>query len=163
MKKEVIINTPDVLGGSPRLKGRRLDVAHVIWGITDYDNSNLASYKEDFQVTNDEIRHAILYCKDEICELQEVVQSCNGCSKKFRNDFDSFEEYLEYFGDVRRIEIDKQQFDIIRDKTILLGGLENHKKDFLGNDIWKKAKILYKELKETLDLPKSYEEIIEEL
>ena len=47
MKDEIIINTPEVIGGSPRLKDRRLDVAHVIFGITDYDNSNIESYKED--------------------------------------------------------------------------------------------------------------------
>ena len=86
MKNELVISSFNVLGGSPRLSGRRLDVQHVIWGITKYDNYRISSYMEDFEVSRDDIRHAIMYCKDEICELNNVLQSCNGCSKKFKKD-----------------------------------------------------------------------------
>lgn len=82
MNSLLIVSTENVLGGSPRLNGRRLDVRHVIYGFT----IESTTYKQDFEVSEEEIKHAILYCKDEVCELDKVPQACSGCSKKIEKD-----------------------------------------------------------------------------
>ncbi|MFT5618857.1 MAG: hypothetical protein ACI85I_002092 [Arenicella sp.] len=163
MKKEIVVSTEDTLGGSPRLDGRRLDIRHVIWGIIEYDNANIKSYQDDFEVTTDQIRHAIMYCKDEICELQNVPQSCNGCSKKFRKDTKTWEEYLQEEGIPEDIQIGNNDFTKLGNSLILLGDLEDYKKEFEGVDTWKTAQVLYLKFKETLCLTKSYEQIISKI
>jgi uncharacterized protein (DUF433 family) len=160
MKKELIISTEHTLGGSPRLDGRRLDVRHVIWGITEFDNGNIQSYQDDFDVTNEQIRHAIMYCKDEICELQDVPQSCNGCSKRFQNDTETWEEYVQEMGGIKKIETDGEPIIKLGDNSILLSELKDHKKDFEGVDSWKTAQTLYQKLKDEFDLPETYEKLI---
>lgn len=162
MKKELIISTEHTLGGSPRLDGRRLDVRHVIWGITEFDNGDIKSYQDDFEVTNEQIRHAIMYCKDEICELQEVPQSCNGCSKKFRKDTETWKEYLQEMGGIEKIETDDETIIKVGVNTILLGDLENHKKDFKGADSWETAQSLFQNLKDEFNLPETYEMLTNE-
>jgi uncharacterized protein (DUF433 family) len=162
MKKELIISTEHTLGGSPRLDGRRLDVRHVIWGITEYDNGEIQSYQDDFEITNEQIRHTIMYCKDEICELQEVAQSCNGCSKRFRKDTETWEEYIQEMGGIEKIETDNESIIKLGDNSILLGDLEGHKKDFEGVNSWETAKALHQKLKEEFNLPESYEKLINE-
>lgn len=162
MKKELIISTEHTLGGSPRLNGRRLDVRHVIWGITEFDNGNIQSYQNDFEVTNEQIRHAIMYCKDEICELQDIPQSCNGCSKRFRKDTETWEEYIQENGGIEKIETDNESITKLGDNSILLGDLEDHKKDFEGVDSWETAKTLYQKLKDEFNLPETYEKLINE-
>lgn len=162
MKKELIISTEHTLGGSPRLDGRRLDVRHVIWGITEYDNGEIQSYQDDFEITNEQIRHTIMYCKDEICELQEVAQSCNGCSKRFRKDTETWEEYIQEMGGIEKIETDNESIIKLGDNSILLGDLEGHKKVFEGVNSWETAKALHQKLKEEFNLPESYEKLINE-
>ena len=163
MKKEIIISTPDVIGGSPRLKGRRLDVKHVIWGITEYADNDIKLYKEDFEVTTNEIRHAIMYCKDEICELQNVFQSCNGCSKKFKKDIENWNENIESNGNVREIETKDEKITKLDDNTFFLGTTDEYKDQFEGDDIWRIAKTLFNKYRRFLNLPKSYEQIINEI
>lgn len=160
MKKELIISTEHTLGGSPRLDGRRLDVRHLIWGITEFDSEDIQSYQDDFEVTIEEIRHAIMYCKDEICELQEVPQSCNGCSKRFRKDTETWEEYIQEIGGIDKIETKDESIIKLGDDSILLDNLEDHKKDFEGVDSWKTAEALYQKLKDEFNLPESYEKLI---
>ena len=133
MKKEHIVATKNTLGGSPRLDGRRLDVRHVIWGITDYDNGNIVTYQEDFKVTQEQIRHAVLYCKDEICEQQKVIQSCNGCSKKFHKDLERLRE----------------------------NGMINENESDEVNP-WEVAQVLHMKLKEELNLPETYKQLFDE-
>ncbi|TRX61383.1 hypothetical protein FNH22_04825 [Fulvivirga sp. M361] len=163
MKKELIISTDHTLGGSPRLEGRRLDVRHVIWGITEFDHGDMQSYQDNFEVTTDEIRHAIMYCKDQICELQDVPQSCNGCSKRFRKDTETWEEYLKEMGGIENIETDGDPIITLGGDSILPGELEDHKKDFEGVNSWETARKLHLKLKDQLNLPASYEQIIDEI
>lgn len=162
MKKEKIISTEDTLGGSPRLGGRRLDVRHVIWGIIEFDNANIESYQDEFEVTKEQIRHAIMYCKDEICELQEVPQSCNGCSKKFRKDIETWDEYIRKNWGIDKIETDDELITKLGDNSILLGDLEDHKWDFKGVDSWERAETIYQKLKGEFNLPETYEKLINE-
>ena len=133
MKKEHIVTTKNTLGGSPRLDGRRLDVRHVIWGISDYDYGNIATYQEDFEVSQEQIRHAIMYCKDEICEQQKVAQSCSWCSKKFHKDL----ERLKENGMINEDETDEV-------------------------NSWEVAQVLHMKLKEKLGLPETYEQLFDE-
>ncbi len=159
IKNQVIISTEHTLGGSPRLNGRRLDVNHVIFGITEYDNGGIESYQGDFEVTTEQLKHAILYCKDEICEVQDVPRSCNGCSKKFQNDIKTWEEYIQLNGGIKETESSDPIFKL-GDHSILLGALEDHKKDFEGKDNWKRAAKLHESLREKLKLPDSYTQLI---
>ena len=162
MKKEIIISTEHTLGGSPRLDGRRLDVRHVIWGITEFDNGDIQSYQDYFEVSYEQIRHAIMYCKDEICELQEVIQSCNGCSKRFQKDKGTRKEYIQEMGEVKQVENGEEPIIKLGDNSILLGHLEDYKKDFEGVNSWKIAKKLYQNLKDEFNLPETYEQLINE-
>lgn len=122
--KKVIINTTDTLNGAPRLKGRRIDVGHVIWGITDYDNGDIKSYQVTFDVSIEEIKHAILYCKDQVCEIDKVNSSCNACTKSFSRYDYSFEEEKDYW------EIAGNQFHKLKTKF----NLPNDYKSLIEND-----------------------------
>ncbi|MCR9252374.1 MAG: hypothetical protein NXI20_18260 [bacterium] len=149
MKKEIIISTDDTLGGTPRLRNRRLDVFHVIDGV---NYSSKSAYKSDFLVSDLEISHAIMYCKEEICELHNVPQCCYGCSKKFRNDSPTWEDFC------KENDIDG---NISEDgTTVFLGDLEDYKKHYEGIDAWKVADKLYMEYREELNLPYTYEQLI---
>ncbi len=163
MKKELIISTEHTIGGSPRLEGKRLDIRHVIWGITEYDHGNIQSYQDDFDVTIEQIKHAIMYCKDEICELQNVPQSCNGCSKKFRKDIDTWKKYLHEKGGIKKVETEDDPIIKLGEHSILLGELEDHKKDFEGINNWEIAKKLHQKLKDEFTLPESYEQLIHQI
>ena len=71
------------ISGKPLLKGRRLDVRHVIWGITVFDPESIFTYQNQFGISLQQIRHAILYCKDEVCVRDSVNAPCTGCGKHF--------------------------------------------------------------------------------
>lgn len=146
MKKEIIVSTPNTLGGSPRLQGRRLDVNHIVWGINEYQDGKIQPFLIDFELSINQIRHSILYCKDQICELQNVPQSCNGCSKKFEKNLKTWKDYL----------------NSLNEYDIHLDSMEEHKKDFEGKDSWKIAQKLYEKNKLNLNLPSSYEKLITE-
>ena len=160
MKQELIISTEHTLGGSPRLEGRRMDVGHVIKGITQSEDDNFQSYQSSFEVSTDQVRHAIMYCKDQICELQTVPQSCSGCSKKFRKDAETWEKFLIEMGGIEPIETDGDPVIKLGDNSIYLGELEELKEDFEGIDIWEMAQVLHRKLKAKLNLPGTYEQLI---
>ncbi|MGB0524870.1 MAG: hypothetical protein ACPGJS_17990 [Flammeovirgaceae bacterium] len=162
MRKELIISTEDTLSGAPRLDGRRLDVAHLITGITEFDNGNMQSYQDDFEVTTNQIRHAIMYCMDEICELKEVPVACNGCSKKFEKDIKTWGEFVQEMGGIEQIQTEDDSIIKLGESSILMGDLEDFKAEFEGRNIWEIAKRLYHNLKEALSLPNSYEQLINE-
>jgi len=86
MNKELIVSTENTLGGSPRLDGHLLAVWHVMWWLTMFGEKGLQSYEKTFNVNPNQIRHAILHCKDEICKVNKVAKACLKCSKKFKND-----------------------------------------------------------------------------
>jgi hypothetical protein len=69
--------------GKPTLIGRKLDVRHVIWGITVFDPDSIFTYHHQFGISIQQIRHAIMYCKDEVCEKESVIHPCTGCGKSF--------------------------------------------------------------------------------
>lgn len=160
MKKELIVSTEHTLGGCPRLDGRRLDVRHVIWGITEYDDGNVETYQRDFGVTNEQVAHAIMYCKEQKCEVKNVPHSCEGCSKKFRKDAATWEEYVKDFGGINLIETDNEPIIKLGDDTFLLGDVEDHKKDYEGSNTWETAAMLYEKMKGELELPETYNELI---
>ena len=148
--EKIIISSEDIIGGSPRIKGRRLDVNHVITGIINYKSVSL--YQSDFEVSNTDVRHAIMYCKDEVCVSENVPQSCNGCSKKFSKDIKKWNK-LD-FKETKDWVINK-----VGNKSIYLGNLKELKEQFDGTDVWKNAKELYNKLKIELDLPCSYKQL----
>ncbi len=142
------------------MEGRRLDVGHVIKGITQLDVDNFQSYQNSFEVSTDQIGHAIMYCKDQICELQMVPQSCNGCSKEFRKDAETWEKFLIEMGGFEKIENDGDPIIKLGENSIYLGELEELKEEFEGIDIWEMAQVLHRKLKAKLNLPETYEQLI---
>lgn len=141
------------------MEGRRLDVGHVIKGITQSEVDNFQSYQNSLEVSTDQIRHAIMYCKDQICELQIVPQSCSGCSKKFRKDTETWEKYLKEMGGIEPIETGGDHVIKLGDNSIYLGEWEELKEDFEGIDIWEMAQVLHRKLKDKLNLPGNYEQL----
>lgn len=161
MKKELITSTEHTLGGSPRLDGRRLDVGHVIWGVTEYESTQ--SYQNDFGVTVDQVRHAIMYCKDEICEFKVVPQSCANCSKRFRKDAKTWEEYLLEMDEIEAIGTDDDPISKLGNGSFFLGDSDELKKSFEGENTWETAQELHLKLESQLNLPTSYELITQEI
>jgi hypothetical protein len=101
-----------------------------------------------------------MYCKDEICELRGVHQSCKGCSKKFQKDMKTWEEYLQEMGGIKKIKKGNEPIIELGDGSVLLGDLKDHKKDFEGVDSWKTARIIHQTLKDEFNLPETYEKLI---
>ena len=152
----IIVWTPDTLGGSPRLSGRRLDVGHVILGITDFA---LQGYVNQFEVSLEQIKHALLYCRERKCLQDYPLRACNGCSLKFWNDKKSLRDFIYEFGTAIEMNEVSEELITIKDKSFLSEEVEALKVEFEGNQIWKQAEILYNQFKNELNLPQSYQDL----
>lgn len=144
MNKALIVSTEHTLGCTPRLEGRRLDVRYILWGIVNYVET-LEIYQNDFEVSDEQIRHAIMYCKEEICEEQNVPQACNYCSKKFEKDIKDWEEFLWQYYDIKII-IEENEVIYINQNNEVCYNIEHIqvlKEEFEGEDTWKQAEELY--------------------
>jgi uncharacterized protein (DUF433 family) len=70
-----IIKHKEICGGQPTLKGTRLRVFDIVWGIF---SDGLESYTVDHELSLQSIEHVINYCKELQCQ-DGVPGYCEGC------------------------------------------------------------------------------------
>ena len=74
-----IVCTPDTLWGQPRLEGTRLAVGDLVSLVDVYDN-NINSVVSDFNLSLQQIRQALHYCKILECKIDNPVKFCHNCT-----------------------------------------------------------------------------------
>ena len=73
-----IVCTHDTLWGQPRLDGRRLAVGDIVSLLETYDD-NINSVLTDFELTLQEVRQALHYCKILECQKDKPEKYCHNC------------------------------------------------------------------------------------
>ena len=73
-----IVCTSDTLWGQPRLDGRRLAVGDILSLADVY--ADLATTIKDFELTLQQVRQALHYCKDLYCQKDNPLKYCHNCS-----------------------------------------------------------------------------------
>ena len=74
-----IVCTPDTLWGQPRLEGTRLAVGDIV-GLVDTCDSNINSVLTDFELSLQQVRQALHYCKTLQCKRDNPVKFCHNCT-----------------------------------------------------------------------------------
>jgi uncharacterized protein (DUF433 family) len=74
-----IVCTPDTLWGQPRLEGTRLAVGDIV-SLTDTYDTNINSILVDFDLSLQQIRQALHYCKILQCKNDNPVKFCHNCT-----------------------------------------------------------------------------------
>lgn len=74
-----IVCTPDILWGQPRLEGTRLAVGDIVSLVSIYDN-NINSVISDFDMSLQQIRQGLHYCKILQCKSDNPVKFCHNCT-----------------------------------------------------------------------------------
>jgi len=74
-----IVCTPDTLWGQPRLEGTRLAVGDIVSLVGIYDN-NINSVIADFDLSLQQIRQGLHYCKILQCKSDKPVKFCHNCT-----------------------------------------------------------------------------------
>lgn len=128
---------PDMCAGQPTVVGHRLTVRDI---VTDVSYGLI----EQRDVAREKVVQALLYCRDQRCEMDQPLVRCWGCSKRFRDDEATFEEFLEANG------YSDSSFDTpeLRD-------------EWKGQDTWIQADSAIRSL-EGWSFPESYSDAIDE-
>lgn len=85
-----IVITPDTLWGQPRLDGRRLAVGDIVSLVDVY--AELDVVLKDFELSMQEVRQALHYCKDLYCQKDEPEKYCHNCSLRVRQEGAKFDQ-----------------------------------------------------------------------
>lgn len=72
-----IVCTPDTLWGQPRLNGRRLAVGDIVSLIDTYHD--FTTTLNDFELTLQQVRQALHYCKIQQCKKDLPGHFCHNC------------------------------------------------------------------------------------
>ena len=72
-----IVCTADTLWGQPRIDGRRLAVGDIVSLVDSYENIN--SVLVDFDLTIQQVRQALHYCKTLECKNDHPEKHCHNC------------------------------------------------------------------------------------
>lgn len=85
-----IVCTPDTLWGQPRLEGRRLAVGDIV-SMIDSDDDITVTLK-DFELTLQQIRQALHYCKTQQCKKDLPDRFCHNCLLRVEQFNESIDE-----------------------------------------------------------------------
>lgn len=85
-----IVRTENVLCGQPRLEGRRLSVGDIVSLIN--VNKNLNIVLQDFELSHQQARQAVLYCKLKKCEVDNPIKFCHNCTLQVKQDNSKIDE-----------------------------------------------------------------------
>jgi uncharacterized protein (DUF433 family) len=144
-----IVCTSSVLGGQPRLRGRRIQVFNAIWRILE---DGLDGFIEDVDIEEEAlVRAAIVYCRDRQCLLDKPKFFCAGCTYHLVMQNMTPEEWIRNAPVVSSCEVDHET--IARGLNVFLGTPEDMKASITGRDGWAVADRLYNEYRERLALP----------
>lgn len=73
-----IVCTHDTLWGQPRLDGRRLAVGDIV-SLVDTYHEEINVVLTDFELTFQQVRQALHYCKDLECKKDNPEEFCHNC------------------------------------------------------------------------------------
>jgi uncharacterized protein (DUF433 family) len=79
-----IVCTSDTLGGQPRLDGRRLAVGDIVSLVDVY--ADLSVSLRDFELSLQQVRQALHYCKDLHCQRDNPAKYCHNCSLRVKQE-----------------------------------------------------------------------------
>lgn len=89
-----IVCTHNILWGQPRLDGRRLSVGDII-SLVDIHEDDINSVLTDFELTLQEIRQALHYCKILQCKKDKPEKYCHNCLLRVVQDNETIDENTE--------------------------------------------------------------------
>jgi uncharacterized protein (DUF433 family) len=138
-----IVCTEQVLCGSPRLEGRRLAIGDVVSLVNNYGTFD--QVKQDFELTNDEIKQALLYCSLLKCKEDKPMVYCHNCSLRAEQ-----EEPIDF----SNLEEDSLEGTPIvkHGSQIYFGTLQEYLEEHRGKDWWKVATDLLIDKRDKLNL-----------
>ena len=87
-----IVCTPDCLWGQPRLEGRRLAVGDIV-SLVDVYHEDIGVTMKDFELSLQQIRQALHYCKNLQCKTDKPEKFCHNCVLRVAQ----FEESIDDF------------------------------------------------------------------
>jgi uncharacterized protein (DUF433 family) len=85
-----IVCTSDTLWGQPRLDGRRLAVGDIVSLLDQYET--LSIFQNDFELSLQQVRQALHYCKDLYCQKDQPEKYCHNCSLRVKQDGSDLDE-----------------------------------------------------------------------
>jgi uncharacterized protein (DUF433 family) len=80
-----IVCTHDCLWGQPRLEGRRLAVGDIV-SLIDVYHEDMSVTMKDFELSLQQIRQALHYCKVLQCKIDKPEKYCHNCYLRFSQD-----------------------------------------------------------------------------
>lgn len=128
-----IVSTKDVLMGAPRIEGTRISVYDIVSSL--WHDRDIEQYSNDFEITQEEIKDAIVYCKNLKCQKNNVTKFCNGCILNSINEKEII--YNQIYDDLFVNQGDN--FFIAES----ISDLENEEFGFAG---WYRAECIYNDL-----------------
>ena len=66
-----IISDPEILGGKPTIKGHRIAVSQLLGQLA--GGATLQELQDDYQLTGDEMRAALLFAAQAVSEKEQVL------------------------------------------------------------------------------------------
>lgn len=134
MEANLVECNPEKCSGQPSLVGRRLTICDVVLGLLRYSPSSPEIYLETFELSKRQAVAAIDYCRTEQCEVDQPRVSCWGCSKRFSDNEETFDEFLEGIGG-EPVKLVDGMYSI--GSSLFAGELDDLFNDWLGEDCWK--------------------------
>lgn len=130
-----IISTIDVLMGAPRIEDTRISIYDIVSSLW-YDK-DIDQYIDDFKISKQEIKKAIIYCKKLDCQKNNVKKFCNGCILNTINSNDRKSIYNQVNNN---LFIDDEQNFFVSEN---INDIEEEEFGFAG---WYRAEHIYKDL-----------------
>ncbi len=90
-----IVITENGLWGQARIKGRRLAIGDVI--SSPYLADDLNEILNDFELSLEQVKQAVQYCKIQQCKLDKAIQFCHNCTLRVEQENATIEEEKSYW------------------------------------------------------------------
>ncbi|MEL6559482.1 MAG: hypothetical protein AAFQ94_14930 [Bacteroidota bacterium] len=132
----------DYLGGSPRVAGRRLTVYDVVAGLGTYgiDQDYWNDYVNDFDITVEQAKQSLEYCRTQQCEVDKPKYFCHRCRLRTIQDGDEIpQDEIE--------EFDIKCFNKSENSRFYLNSENEELTEEYGIETWRFAEVLSREMK----------------
>lgn len=127
-----IVSTNNILWGVPRIENTRISVYDIVSSL--WHNREINEYVDDFEISEIEIKNALVYCKELICQKENVISFCDGCLLRTIN---SSDEKIEYK------EVDENLFMDNENNFFITENLSEIENEEFGYAGWLRAEELY--------------------
>jgi uncharacterized protein (DUF433 family) len=144
MIDKIVVHTPDVMGDSPRLRGRRISVYNLVYQL--YSEMSIKEYGEDYELNVFDIISALNYCRYKICIVDNPQNFCYGCSLYKYKSNETFEEFIKRLGYINYVDNE----GMLEDGVVnALGSIEDLQEQWYGEDGWSMAATILEKQIET--------------